>query len=81
MPPAGDDLHQQQAESGSGGSVRVGGRRSRLLECPFCSDARLRRARGVLQRRETVTARRRCEEDNTTRDDCVDQCHASGLFV
>ena len=35
----------------------------------------------VLQRREAVTAIQRYQEDNTTRDDCADQCHAEGLFV
>ena len=47
----------------------------------FCSNARMRRTGGVLQRREAVTALQRYEEDNTTRDDCADRCHAKGLFV
>ena len=40
----------------------------------------MRRAGGVLQRREAVTALQRYEEDNTTRDDCADQCNAEDLF-
>ena len=47
----------------------------------FCSNARIRRAGWVLQRREAVPALQHYEEDNMTRDDCADQCHAEGLFV
>ena len=40
----------------------------------------MRRAGGVVQRREAVTALQSYEEDSTMREDCSDQCHAEGLF-
>ena len=45
----------------------------------FCSNACMCRVRGVLPRREAVTALERYE-DNTSLDDCADQRHGEDLF-